>query len=96
MAVDFVAIGSWAGALLAVWAVVMLIHRLITKDLREDLEQIRSELRSNGGSSLRDQVDKIRDRQESLLREIADLKLEARDLWSRVDGHVQWHLDKEK
>lgn len=96
MTLDVVAVGSFCGAVLAITGLVMLFHRLITRDVRADLEQIRSELRSNGGSSLRDQVDKIRNGQESLHRDITELKGEARDLWSRVDGHVQWHLDNQK
>ena len=61
-----------------------------------DLDAIRAELRPNSGSSLRDAVDLVVERQTTIGREIRDLKTELHDLRTKTDDHIVWHLDSKE
>jgi hypothetical protein len=73
-----VAITAIAGGLAA-------LYRLLTASLSRRLDDISSQLRRNGGSSLRDAVDRIEERTQVLHTDVRDLR-------ERVDDHISWHL----
>ena len=87
---DFI---MWAAALvLAVTALaggLMALYRLLTSSLNKRLDDIGGQLRRNGGTSLRDAVDRIEEKQ-------TEIQTDVRELRTRVDDHIQWHLDKDK
>jgi uncharacterized membrane protein len=86
---DFI---MWAAALvLAVTAIaggLMALYRLLTSSLNKRLDDIGGQLRRNGGTSLRDAVDRIEEKQ-------TEIQTDVRDLRTRVDDHIQWHLSKD-
>lgn len=84
---DFIIwLGGMAVALVAVVGGLAGLHRVLFGPVRKDIEQIRKELHPNGGSSLRDSVDRIESRQQEILQ---DVKQTA----SRLDDHIHWHLE---
>ena len=87
---DFI---MWAAALvLAVTAIaggLMALYRLLTASVNKRLDDIGGQLRRNGGTSLRDAVDRIEEKQ-------TEIQTDVRELRTRVDDHIQWHLDKDK
>jgi uncharacterized membrane protein len=86
---DFI---MWAAALvLAVTAIaggLMALYRLLTSSLNKRLDDIGGQLRRNGGTSLRDAVDRIEEKQTEIQTDVRDLRI-------RVDDHIQWHLSKD-
>lgn len=84
---DFIIwLGGITVALVAVVGGLAGLHRIVFGPVRRDIEQIRKELHPNGGSSLRDSVDRIESRQQEILQ---DVKQTA----SRLDDHIHWHLE---
>ena len=84
---DFIIwLGGITVALVAVVGGLAGLHRIVFGPVRKDIEQIRKELHPNGGSSLRDSVDRIENRQQEILQ---DVKRTA----SRLDDHIHWHLE---
>ena len=86
---DFI---MWAaGIVLAVTAIaggLMALYRLLTASVNKRLDDIGGQLRRNGGTSLRDAVDRIEEKQTEIQTDVRDLRI-------RVDDHIQWHLSKE-
>ena len=76
-----VAVTAIAGGLLA-------LYRLLTGALNKRLDDISSQLRRNGGTSLRDAVDRIEERTQVLHTDVRDLR-------ERLDDHITWHLEKD-
>lgn len=76
-----VAVTAIAGGLAA-------LYRLLTGNLSKRLDGISSQLVRNGGSSLRDAVDRIEERQAVILTDVRELR-------QRLDDHITWHLDKD-
>jgi len=93
MTVDILTVGSIAAALTALIALSMAVRKLLTGALQKDIDAIRAELRPNSGSSLRDAVDLVVERQSTIGRELRDLKAEVRELRTKTDDHITWHLD---
>ena len=93
MTVDVLTVGSIAAALTALIALSMAVRKLLTGALQKDIDAIRAELRPNSGSSLRDAVDLVVERQSTIGRELRDLKAEVRELRTKTDDHITWHLD---
>ena len=80
-----------AGIVLAVTAIaggLMALYRLLTASVNKRLDDIGGQLRRNGGTSLRDAVDRIEEKQ-------TEIQTDVRELRTRVDDHIQWHLSKE-
>ena len=73
-----IAVTAIAGGLVA-------LHRLLTGSLNKRLDDIGSQLKRNGGSSLRDAVDRIEEKQTEIQREVRDVR-------SKIDDHISWHL----
>ncbi len=76
-----VAVTAIAGGLVA-------LYRLLTGALNKRLDDISSQLRRNGGTSLRDAVDRIEERTQVLHTDVRELR-------ERLDDHITWHLEKE-
>jgi uncharacterized membrane protein len=75
-----VAITAIAGGLVA-------LHRLLTGALSKRLDEVSSQLRRNGGSSLRDAIDRIEEKQTQIHTDVRDLR-------QRLDDHISWHLEQ--
>ena len=82
----------WAASIIiAVTAIaggLMALYRLLTASLNKRLDDIGGQLRRNGGTSLRDAVDRIEEKQTEIQTDVRDLRI-------RVDDHIQWHLSKD-
>jgi uncharacterized membrane-anchored protein YhcB (DUF1043 family) len=65
------------------------LHRLLTGAINKRLDGIDAQLHRNGGSSLRDAIDRIEERQ-------ADIQTHVLRTADRLDEHIDWHLSKEK
>ena len=77
-----------AGIVVAVTAIaggLTALYRLLTGNLSKRLDNISSQLHRNGGSSLRDAIDRIEEKQ-------AEIQQDVRDVRSKIDDHIAWHL----
>lgn len=79
-------IGAIVGALVVTSSGLFALYRIVFGPVRRDIESIRSELHRNGGSSLRDAVDRIEERQQ-------EIQTDVRHTAERLDDHIQWHLE---
>lgn len=79
--------GQISAAIIAISGALAILHRVFFKKLTDQLNKINQELHPNGGSSLRDAVNRIEKAQE-------EIKDDAKEIRSRIDDHIQWHLDK--
>lgn len=80
-----------AGVVAAITAIsvgLAALYRLLTASLSKRLDDISSQLRRNGGTSLRDAVDRIEERTHILHTDVRDLR-------ERLDDHISWHLEKD-
>jgi hypothetical protein len=75
-------------ALTAIAAGLVALHRLLTGNLNKRLDEVSSQLHRNGGSSLRDAVDRIEERQQLIHTDVRDLR-------QRIDDHITWHLEQQ-
>ena len=82
----------WAAAVViaitAIAAGLAALYRLLTASLSKRLDDVSSQLRRNGGSSLRDAVDRIEEKQ-------AQIHTDVREVRERLDDHISWHLTKD-
>jgi hypothetical protein len=82
-----------AGVVVAITAIsvgLAALYRLLTASLSKRLDGISSQLHRNGGSSLRDAIDRIEEKQ-------AEIQVDVRDVRAKVDDHIAWHLtDKDR
>lgn len=79
-------LGGVAAAVLAIAATMVLIKKWLLSDLHSDLEDMRSQLYKNHGSSLRDAVDRIEEKQSEAAATIARVT-------ERLDDHIVFHLE---
>lgn len=82
-------LGGMAAAVLAIVAVVVLLKKWLLGDLRADLDDVRGQLKRNGGTSLRDAVDRIEQRQ-------TDIATDVRRVTERLDDHIAFHLEEKR
>lgn len=82
-------LGGMAAAVLAIVAVVVLLKKWLLGDIRADLDDVRGQLKRNGGTSLRDAVDRIEQRQ-------TDIATDVRRVTERLDDHITFHLEEKK
>lgn len=80
-------LGGIAAALIAVVAVITLLRKWLLGRLIADIEGIQKELRPNGGSSVRDAIDRIAEKQ-------SEIQVDVREVRTRVDDHITWHLEQ--
>lgn len=84
---DFIMwLGGVAAALAAIVAVMMLGKRWLLGDIRSDLDDVRAQLHRNSGSSLRDAVDRIEERQALIAASVTRVT-------ERLDDHIAFHLE---
>lgn len=76
------------GGGMAIWRWLLSPIRNEIAALHSSLADICKELHPNGGSSLRDAVNVIRDRQ-------AEIQGDVRDLRAGLGDHIHWHLDRQ-
>jgi hypothetical protein len=79
-------LGQIGAAIIAIAGALAIIHRTFFKKICEKLEKINLELHPNGGSSLRDAVNRIEKNQ-------VEIREDAKDIRNKIDGHIEWHLD---
>lgn len=82
-------LGGMAGAVLAIVAVIVLLKRWLLADLKSDIDDVRGQLKRNGGTSLRDAVDRIEQRQ-------TDIAADVRRVTERLDDHITFHLEEKR
>lgn len=78
-------LGGVAAALIAIVAALALGKKFLLGDLRADLDDVRKELKPNGGASVRDAIDRIAEKQ-------GEIQTDVRELRQRLDDHIAWHL----
>lgn len=76
-------------AILVISGGLVALHRLLTGAINKRLDAIDSQLHRNGGSSLRDAIDRIEEKQ-------LDIQTYVRRTADRLDEHIVWHLEKEQ
>ena len=79
-------IGALVGALVVISSGLIALHRIVFGPVRKDIEGIRDQLHRNGGTSLRDAVDRIEEKQQ-------EIQTDVRRTADRLDDHIQWHLE---
>jgi uncharacterized membrane-anchored protein YhcB (DUF1043 family) len=75
-------------ALVVIVGGIVALRKLLLGAIDKRLDAIDSQLHRNGGTSLRDAVDRIEERQ-------TDIQSHVRRTADRLDEHIDWHLDKE-
>lgn len=81
-----ITLGQISAAIIAISGAIAILHRVFFKKICTQLEKINQELHPNGGSSLRDAVNRIEKTQE-------EIKADAKDIRDKVDDHIEWHLN---
>ena len=79
-------LGQLSAAIIAISGALIILYKLSFKKICDRLEKINLELHPNGGSSLRDAVNRIEKVQ-------SEIKQDTKDLIDKIDGHIEWHLD---
>ena len=81
----------WAASIVVAVTVIAgglaALYRLLTGALNKRLDDISAQLHRNGGTSLRDAVDRIEERTHVLHSDVRDLR-------ERLDDHITWHLER--
>lgn len=91
---DFVIwLAAILGSITVIVTAIVSLHRWLLSSVRRDITDmheaitdIRKEVHPNSGSSLRDAVNVIRDRQSEVLADVREVR-------ERIDDHIEWHLD---
>jgi hypothetical protein len=78
--------GQIAAAIIAIVGALVLVNKYLFSGIRKDIDSIKKELHPNGGSSLRDAVDRIAVTQENMRIDVSDVR-------EKIDDHIVWHLD---
>lgn len=79
-------LGAIAAAFVSVSASMMVLKKWLLADLRNDLDDVRSQLHRNSGKTLRDAVDRIEERQSAIAADV-------RRVTERLDNHISFHLE---
>lgn len=79
-------LGQIAAALIAILAAAGIFNKFLFGKIRQDITDIKKELHPNGGSSMRDAINRLEDTQ-------TEIKVDLKDVREKIDGHIQWHLD---
>ena len=79
-------LGGVAVALTAIVAALALGKRLLLGQVHKDLDDVRKELKPNGGASVRDAIDRIAEKQTEIQRDVREVR-------QRLDDHISWHLE---
>lgn len=81
-------LGGVAVALTAIVAALALGKRLLLGQVHKDLDDVRKELKPNGGASVRDAIDRIAEKQTEIQRDVREVR-------QRLDDHIIWHLERD-
>lgn len=81
-------LGGVAVALTAIVAALALGKRLLLGQVHKDLDDVRKELKPNGGASVRDAIDRIAEKQTEIQRDVREVR-------QRLDDHITWHLERD-
>jgi hypothetical protein len=79
-------IGAIATAFVAISGSMVVLKKWLLGDLRKDLDDVRAQLHRNSGTSLRDAVDRIEERQGLIA-------VDVRRVTERLDDHIAFHLE---
>lgn len=82
----FLFIGQIAAAIIAITGALVILNKYFFGKFKTDISDIKKQLHPNGGSSLRDAVNRLEDTQ-------GEIKDDLRDLREKIDDHITWHLD---
>jgi monomeric isocitrate dehydrogenase len=78
--------GQISAAIIAIAGAGAIFYRAFFKKICDQLDKINQELHPNGGSSMRDAINRIEKAQE-------EIKEDSKNIREKVDDHIQWHLD---
>lgn len=81
-------LGGVAVALTAIIGALALGKRLLLGQVHKDLDEVRKELKPNGGASVRDAIDRIAEKQTEIQRDVREVR-------QRLDDHITWHLERD-
>ena len=81
-------LGGVAVALTAIVGALALGKRLLLGQVHKDLDDVRKELKPNGGASVRDAIDRIAEKQTDIQRDVREVR-------QRLDDHITWHLERD-
>lgn len=79
-------LGAVAAGFIAIVAAMVILKKWLLSDVSSDIEKVNTQLHRNGGSSLRDAVDRIEERQSSIATDV-------RRVTERLDDHIAFHLE---
>ena len=79
-------IGTIAAAFIAVVGAMAVFKKWILGDITKDIEKVNAQLHRNGGTSMRDAVDRIEEWQ-------AFMSTDLRRVTDRLDNHIAFHLE---
>lgn len=78
--------GQIAAALIAIFAAAGIFNKYLFGKIRQDITDIKKELHPNGGTSMRDAINRLEDTQ-------IEIKTDLKDVREKIDDHISWHLD---
>lgn len=78
--------GQIAAALIAIFAAAAVFNKYLFGKIRQDITDIKKELHPNGGTSMRDAINRLEDTQ-------IEIKTDLKDVREKIDDHISWHLD---
>ena len=79
-------LGTIAAAFIAIVSAMVILKKWLLSDVSKELDQVNVQLHRNGGTSLRDAVDRIEERQ-------ALIGTDVRRVTERLDDHIAFHLE---
>jgi len=80
-------VAAIATSLLSVVAFMVFVKNWLLSDIRSDISEMKGQLHRNGGTSLRDAVDRIEERQSVMTEDV-------RRATDRLDSHITFHLEE--
>ena len=79
-------LGAVAGAFIAIVSAMVIFKKWLLGDVSKEIEKVDVQLHRNGGSSLRDAVDRIEERQALIASQVERVT-------ERLDDHISFHLE---
>ena len=79
-------LGTIAAAFIAIVSAMVILKKWLLSDVSKDIEKVNSQLHRNGGTSLRDAVDRIEEHQSLIATDV-------RRVTERLDDHIAFHLE---
>ena len=79
-------LGTIAAAFIAIVSAMVILKKWLLSDVSKDIEKVNAQLHRNGGTSMRDAVDRIEEWQ-------AFMSTDLRRVTDRLDEHIMFHLE---